>query len=161
MADQKNSEAYEFIEEISEKGLDLSYQIFVFIDISFKLLGNDPRPSINGPFGPAVITVRDHIDRIRTQNSEFVRWTEDSGKTTGELSEIYPEVLLIRDIPLVNSEHPGMYCIVHRTDTGDYQVVKDGFSDRDAASEWRSNFTGYASSARETMSDSMHYTADE
>ena len=73
MADQKNSEAYEFIEEISEKGLELSYQIFVFIDISFKLLGNDPRPSINGPFGPAVITVRDHIDRIRTQNSEFVR----------------------------------------------------------------------------------------
>lgn len=29
VADQKNSEAYEFIEEISEKGLDLSYQIFV------------------------------------------------------------------------------------------------------------------------------------
>ncbi|WP_276826299.1 hypothetical protein, partial [Galactobacillus timonensis] len=26
-ADQKNSEAYELIEEISEKGLDLSYQI--------------------------------------------------------------------------------------------------------------------------------------
>ncbi|MDY5222164.1 MAG: hypothetical protein SPH34_02460 [Lachnospiraceae bacterium] len=29
MADQKNSEAYEFIEEISEKGLDLSYQIYM------------------------------------------------------------------------------------------------------------------------------------
>ena len=29
VADQKNSEAYEFIEEISEKGLDLSYQIFL------------------------------------------------------------------------------------------------------------------------------------
>jgi len=29
VADQKNSEAYEFIEEISEKRLDLSYQIFV------------------------------------------------------------------------------------------------------------------------------------
>jgi hypothetical protein len=29
VADQKNSEAYEFIEEISEKGLDLSYQIFM------------------------------------------------------------------------------------------------------------------------------------
>ena len=29
VADQKNSEAYEFIEEISEKGLDLSYQILV------------------------------------------------------------------------------------------------------------------------------------
>ena len=29
VADQKNSEAYEFIEEISEKGLDLSYQIYV------------------------------------------------------------------------------------------------------------------------------------
>ena len=27
VADQKNSEAYEFIEEIFEKGLDLSYQI--------------------------------------------------------------------------------------------------------------------------------------
>jgi len=27
VADQKNSEAYEFIEEISEKRLDLSYQI--------------------------------------------------------------------------------------------------------------------------------------
>jgi methyl coenzyme M reductase subunit D len=29
VADQKNSEAYEFIEEISEKRLDLSYQIFI------------------------------------------------------------------------------------------------------------------------------------
>jgi len=29
VADQKNSEAYEFIEEISEKGLDLSYQILL------------------------------------------------------------------------------------------------------------------------------------
>ncbi|MCI6755287.1 hypothetical protein, partial [Galactobacillus timonensis] len=29
-ADQKNSEAYELIEEISEKGLDLSYQILFF-----------------------------------------------------------------------------------------------------------------------------------
>ena len=29
VADQKNSEAYEFIEEISEKGLDLSYQIYI------------------------------------------------------------------------------------------------------------------------------------
>jgi len=28
VADQKNSEAYEFIEAISKKGLDLSYQIF-------------------------------------------------------------------------------------------------------------------------------------
>jgi len=27
VADQKNFEAYEFIEEIFEKGLDLSYQI--------------------------------------------------------------------------------------------------------------------------------------
>ena len=36
MADQKNSEAYEFIEEISEKGLDLSYQIFVFSVIMHK-----------------------------------------------------------------------------------------------------------------------------
>ncbi|WP_210115264.1 hypothetical protein [Galactobacillus timonensis] len=33
MADQKNSEAYEFIEEISEKRLDLSYQIFVFLPV--------------------------------------------------------------------------------------------------------------------------------
>ena len=31
VADQKNSEAHEFIEDISEKGLDLSYQIFVFV----------------------------------------------------------------------------------------------------------------------------------
>ena len=34
VADQKNSEAYEFIEEISEKGLDLSYQIFVIRKLS-------------------------------------------------------------------------------------------------------------------------------
>lgn len=31
MADQKNSEAYEFIEAISKKGLDLSYQILVTV----------------------------------------------------------------------------------------------------------------------------------
>ena len=36
VADQKNSEAYEFIEEISEKRLDLSYQIFVFDERSRK-----------------------------------------------------------------------------------------------------------------------------
>ena len=50
-----------------------------------------------------------HYWPVRTQNSGFVRWTEEGGKTTGEFSEIYPEVLLIMDIPLVNSEiNPGM-----------------------------------------------------
>ena len=38
VADQKNSEAYEFIEEISEKGLDLSYQILVFMPRGIKIL---------------------------------------------------------------------------------------------------------------------------
>lgn len=59
-----------------------------------------------------------------------------------------------------DAEHPGMYSIVHRTDTGDYQIIKGGFSDRDAASEWRNNFAGYASSVHESMTDSMHYTVD-
>ncbi|MDD6599485.1 MAG: hypothetical protein PUE98_03340 [Galactobacillus timonensis] len=45
VADQKNSEAYEFIEEISEKGLDLSYQIFV-IDLSLQLTEEADAPRI-------------------------------------------------------------------------------------------------------------------
>ena len=57
-----------------------------------------------------------------------------------------------------DSEHPGMYCIVHRTDTGDYQVVKDGFSDRDAASEWRRNYSGFALSVTEDMTKSRSHT---
>ncbi|MCI6754096.1 hypothetical protein [Galactobacillus timonensis] len=45
MADQKNSEAYEFIEAISKKGLDLSYQIFV-IDLSLQLTEEADAPRI-------------------------------------------------------------------------------------------------------------------
>jgi hypothetical protein len=43
VADQKNSEAYEFIEEISEKGLDLSYQILLcFFNQAACCLGYNP-----------------------------------------------------------------------------------------------------------------------
>ena len=36
VADQKNSEAYEFIEAISKKGLDLSYQILMLVNEKMK-----------------------------------------------------------------------------------------------------------------------------
>lgn len=58
-------------------------------------------------------------------------------------------------------EHPGTFCVVNRTESGAYETVKAGFGDREAAEDWRNNYSDYASTFHETFSDSIRYTADE